>query len=437
MQEPPRSSPPQLIRALGRWSMVALAVNCILGSGIFGLPSLLAGLLGRASVLAVLIAALAMGVIIACYAEVATRFNATGGTYLYLRTAFGRLIGVQTGWLTLLVRITACAASTDLFADYLRELWPAAASGGTRLLVITAFIGLLLVINIRGVRAGALMSNLAVLGKLLALGILCVAAVVWFARHAPLTPPAVSAPVSGWRSALLLLFFLYGGYEAALYPLGEARDPRRDVVFALFTALGVVALLYAALQFVTISVLADPAASARPLADVARVLMGAPGGALVTVGALVSVYGYVSANMLASPRGMYALAEQGDFPPLFARVHARYHTPYVAIAVFAALVWLFARLGDFSWNVTLSAVARLLYYGAVCAAVPVLRRRAPAPAGFRVPGGLLLPVTGVVLCALLLSGVDFSKSLILLATIAVALLNWFTVSRRGAALPRA
>jgi basic amino acid/polyamine antiporter, APA family len=437
MQEPPRSSPPQLIRALGRWSMVALAINCILGSGIFGLPSLLAGLLGRASVPAMLVAALAMGVIIACYAEVATRFSATGGTYLYLRAVFGRLIGVQAGWLTLLVRITACAASTDLFADYLSEFWPAAAHGGARVFVISAFVGLLLLVNVRGVRAGALMSNLAVLGKLTALGLLCAAALLWFSHHAPLVPQPVVVPWSGWRHALLLLFFLYGGYEAALYPLGEARDPQRDVGFALFTALGVVALFYALLQFVTVSVLPDPAASARPLADVARVMLGVPGSALVTAGALVSVYGYVSANMLASPRGMYALAEQGDFPPLFARVHARYHTPYVAIVVFAASVWVFAWLADFSWNVTLSAVARLLYYGAVCVAVPVLRRRDGQPPGFRVPGGWLLPVTGVTLCALLLSGVDFSKSLILLATVAVAFLNWLAVRRAGAVPARA
>jgi basic amino acid/polyamine antiporter, APA family len=430
MQEPPRSSQPQLIRALGRWSMVALAVNCVLGSGIFGLPSILAGLLGRASVPAMLIAALAMAVIIACYAEVATRFTMTGGTYLYLRSAFGRLIGVQAGWLTLLVRITASAASTDLFADYLSEFWPPAAHGPARLLVVSAFVLVLLLINLRGVGSGALMSNIAVVAKLAALGALCVAAALWFRSHAPLRPQPIAAPLGHWRSALLLLFFLYGGYEAALYPLGEARRPQRDVVFALFSALGVVALLYSVLQFVTISVLAAPAASAHPLADAARVLMGPAGGALLTAGALVSIYGYVSANMLASPRGMYALAERGDFPALFARVHERYHTPYVAIATFALLVWLFAQLADFSWNVTLSAVARLFYYGAVCVAVPVLRRRAPNRGGFRVPGGVVLPFTGLALSVALLSGVDFSRSLILLATIGVALVNWLAVRGR-------
>ena len=112
--ETPRSSQPQLIRAIGRWSMVALVVNSILGSGIFGLPSAVAALIGSASVVAVLIAGAGMGVIIACYAEVASQFSETGGTYLYVRHTFGRFAGVQVGWLMLLSRVTACAAGVSL-----------------------------------------------------------------------------------------------------------------------------------------------------------------------------------------------------------------------------------------------------------------------------------------------------------------------------------
>src|SRR5258708_35085115 len=109
MTEPPRTSQPQLVRAIGRWSMVALAVNSILGSGIFGLPSVIAGLVGGASPAAVLIAGAGMAVIIACYAEVASQFTETGGTYLYVRHAVGQLAGVQVGWLMLLSRLAAGA----------------------------------------------------------------------------------------------------------------------------------------------------------------------------------------------------------------------------------------------------------------------------------------------------------------------------------------
>ena len=180
--------------------------------------------------------------------------------------------------------------------------------------------------------------------------------------------------------------------------------------------------------------LPDPAHSVRPLADAARVFLGDTGAAFVTISALVSVYGYISANLLTAPRGMFALAEGGDFPSVFAAVHSRFRTPYVSIVVFALLLWSFSLLASFSWNVTLSAVARLFYYGAICLAVPVLRRRQPDAALVRVPGGILLPALGVLICATLLTRADFSKSLILLATVAVALGNWVAVRHSPDAL---
>jgi amino acid transporter len=431
MTPEPRSSQPELVRAIGRWSMVALAVNSILGSGIFGLPSAVAGLIGRVSPLAVVLAGVGMGVIIACYAEVASQFTETGGTYLYLRRAFGRLIGLQVGWLTLLSRLTAVAAAVDLLVTYLAEFWPGATQATPRLLIITTFIAALAAVNCRGVGAGTLMSNASVVAKLAALGVVCVAGVGWLAVHPAVAAPPVTASADSWLKAMLLLLFPYGGYEAALNPMGEARNPRRDVAFALFVALAILTVLYATLQWVVVGVLADAAHSVRPLADAARVVMGERGAELIAVGALISVYGYVSANLLTAPRGMFALAERGDFPAVFGSVHPRWRTPYVSIAVFAVLLWGFSQFASFSWNVTLSAVARIFYYGGICAAVPVLRRRQPGAAAFRLPGGLLLPVVGVALCAVLLTRVDFSKSVILLATIAVALLNWALVRDRG------
>ena len=430
--EPTRSSQPELIRAIGRWSMVALAVNCILGSGIFGLPSVVAGLIGRASPLAVLLAGIGMGVIIACYAEVASQFPETGGTYLYLRHAFGRLVGLQVGWMTLLTRLTAGAAAVNLLVSYLAEFFPAATDPVPRLIIITVFIGAIAWVNCRGVGGGTLMSNASVVAKLGALAVVCVAGVAWLIFHPPVAAQAVSVNADSWLKAMLLLLFAYGGYETALNPMGEARNPRRDVAFALFVALAILTVMYAILQWVVVSVLTDPAHSQRPLADAARVLMGEPGAALISVGALVSVYGYVSANILTAPRGMFALAERRDFPAIFGAVHPRWRTPYVSIVVFALALWGFSQFASFSWNVTLSAVARILYYGGTCAAVPVLRRMQPGAAAFRLPGGLVLPVLGMVICAVLLTRVDFSKSLILLVTIGIALVNWLMVRDRPA-----
>jgi basic amino acid/polyamine antiporter, APA family len=426
----PKSLQPELIRAIGRWSMVALAVNSIVGSGIFGLPAPVAGFVGRASPFAVLLAGAGTGVIIACYAEVASQFTETGGTYLYLRRAFGRLVGVQVAWLSLLSRITAIAAGVNLFVTYLGEFWPQATQPSPRLAIITAFIGGLAAVNYRGVGAGTLVSNVTVVAKLAALALVCAAGVAWLGVHAAVAAPAVTSSGDDWLKAMLLLLFAYGGYEAALNPMGEARNPRGDVAFALFAALAIVTVLYSLLQWVVVGVLAEPAHSQRPLADVMRVVSGEPGAALISIGALVSVYGYLSANMLTTPRGIFAPAQNGDFPALLAAIHPRWRTPYVSIVLFAVLLWGFSQFASFSWNVTLSAVTRVVYYAGICAAVPVLRRRQPEAAAFRLPGGLTLPVIGMVICVVLVTRVDFGKSVILLVTVAAALINWGLVRDR-------
>jgi basic amino acid/polyamine antiporter, APA family len=420
----------ELVRVIGRWSLAALTINSIVGSGIFGLPSLVDDLLGRLSPLAVILAGGAMAVIVACYAEVASQFSETGGTYLYARAALGRFVGLQVGWMTMLSRFTACAANANLLVIYLGEFWPQVAHPLLRFSVITALLGLLTLVNYCGVRGGTLVSNGFVIAKLAPLALICIAGGIYLATHSAIPAPTPTINAHSWRTALLLLFFAYGGYEAALNPMGEAKNPRRDAAFALFTALAAVTLIYTIIQIVVVAVLPASLHSQRPLADAAQVFLGRGGAMLVTAGALVSVYGYLSANLLTAPRQIFALAEQRDFPDVFGLVHAKFKTPHVAILVFAFLTWTLALAGSFTWNVTLSAVSRLFYYGAICVAVPVLRRSQPRAAWFRLPAGPVLASLGVIICLVLVTGADFSKSLILLATIGVALVNWIAVRKR-------
>ncbi len=421
---------PGLVRAIGRWSLAALTVNSVLGSGVFGLPSVIAGLVGSASPLAVLLGAAAMAVVMGCYAEVASQFVETGGTYLYVRVAFGRFAGIQVGWFWLLARLTACAANANLLVIYLGELWPQAAHAVPRLLVLTLLLGLLATVNYRGVRAGAMVSNVFVVAKLLPLSIVCLAGGFFLiANHRVVAATAPHTSPDAWLKAMLLLFFAYGGAENALTPMGEAKDPRRDAAFALAVALATITLIYTVTQWVVVDMLPDPGHSDRPLADVARILAGRSGASFIAVGALLSVYGYLSAAMLTGPRATYALAERGDFPSWFAAVHPEFRTPYVSIIAMALLVWSLALFGSFAWNVTLSAVARLLYYGLVCGAVPVLRRRQPGAATFRLPGGPFIPIVGIAICLVFATGVDLSKSLILAATFSIGLLTWLMAQR--------
>lgn len=426
-----QASSPTLLRAIGRWSMAALVINCVIGSGIFGLPSKIAALVGSASVLAVPVAGMAIGFIMACFAEVSSRFTETGGPYLYVRQAFGRLMGIQVAWLVWLVRITACAANANLFVTYLGEFWPRAVQPIPRFAIITLLLGLLAAVNVRGVRAGAQVSNFFTTTKLLSLGLVCAAGAYYLIATGHVAPSSqVLAPhAKEWMQAVVLLIFAYGGFEGALVSSGELRDPRRDTPFGLLAALVTCTVLYSLVQWVVVGALADPGHSERPLADVARLALGHAGAGVIAIGALLSIYGYLGGNILATPRITFALAEQGDFPSPFAAVHSRFRTPYVSILVFVILTWLLALFGSFTGNATLSAGSRLFYYALVCAALPVLRRKQPGAALIRLPGGTVIAAVGVLICLGLMASIDYSKSLLLVATMAIAFLNWVVVRR--------
>jgi APA family basic amino acid/polyamine antiporter len=418
-----------LVRAIGRWSLAALTVNSIIGSGIFLLPATVAGLLGKRSVLAVLIAGAAMGVIMACFAEVASQFSEAGGPYLYARTAFGRLTGILVGWMLYLAQAAAPAASANLFVIYLAEFWPAAKDPWPRFAILTLLVGVLALINVRGAQQGAAVSNLFTVAKLLPLLMVISAGAAVTVIHPAPWGAASALPASAWMQAMVLLIFAYGGFESALAPMSEAKNPARDAAFALFVALIACTTIYALVQWVVVGVLGPAATTDRPLAEVARITMGNRGAELVAMGALVSVYGYLSAKLLGMPRVTFALAKGGDLPSLFGAVGPKFHTPWFSILFYAAAVWGLAMVGSFTWNVTLSVVARLFYYAVVCAAVIALRRKQPLAARFRLPGGPLLAVLGIAIAVALATQVDLSKSLILGATVGAAVLNWLWARR--------
>lgn len=423
------------MRAIGRWSLAALVINSVIGSGIFGLPSIIAGLLGSLSLLAYVLAALGNGVIMGVFAELASRFTAAGGAYLYAREALGRFAGIQIGWMSWLVRITAAAANANLFVIYLAEFWPRVREPRLHALILALLLGLLAAVNYRGVRSGANISNFFTVAKLVPLAIFLVAGAIFVLVRDPATPPLTSAATSeAWVRALLLLAFAYGGYDGALMPLGEAKNPRRDAPFALFTAMIALFVIYAGIQWIVMTVLPNPAETVRPLADAARIFLGPPGAVLMAVGALVSVYGYLSANVLNAPRLTFALATRRDFPPAFAWLHPRYHTPYFSILAFVFVTWLLAVSADFPWNAEFSGVTRLFTYGSACVAFIVLRRRPGAyPPAFRLPAGNVFAALGLIFCLVLMSQMGWIHLLIVGVTILIALVNWLWARRVRAA----
>jgi len=409
-----------LVRGIGRGSMVALFINAVIGAGIFGLPSRVHELLGPWALLAYVVCALLVLLVVLCFAEVGSRFEATGGPYLYARTAFGSVIGFQVGWLVWLTRVTAFAALCNLLVDYLARVWPVAGSAGGRVAIATLATVAIAAINIRGVRMAAIVANVFTVGKLVPL-VLFVAVGLFFLEPAGFV--AAGAPAVGdFPAAMLLLVFAFTGFESATVPTGEVRDPRRTLPFAILAAMAVIVPLYLLIQVVCIGTLPGLASSTTPLADAAGRFAGQAGTALIVAGALVSIGGTLNGLVLAAPRLLYAMAEQRQLPPLFARTHARFHTPHWSILATAACMLALTLSGSFLTAVALSTITRLLAYAATCVAVPVLRRRdgeAGLPeAVFRVPGGGWVVATALAVIAWLVG----SANSVELRNVAIAML---------------
>lgn len=432
MSDPAR---PELVRTIGRWALTGLVINGVIGSAIYGLPSVISGKLGGAAPWAWVMAAVLIGVVVACFAEVASRFRGAGGPYLYARATFGRFAGVQTGWMAYLARLTGSATVANLFVIYLGEFFPGFTTRAAGVLVLTLLIGGLAAVNYRGVGLGAQVSSLLAGLKLAGLGLFVVAGLVWIAGHGAVAPPPTPSGTGPWLESLLILVFAYGGFEAALMPLAEARDPERDAPVALFVALAAATLVYTLGQTVVTLTLPDPAATSRPLAESARTFLGTPGAVFMAGCALLSTFGYLAGGMVNVPRLTFAMAEQGDLPRVFQAVHAGFRTPHFSIFCYALLVWVLAASGSFLQNLTLSVVARLITYGLVCAALPVLRRRdgqpgaAPA-ARFRLPGGMAFAAAGVLGMLVIATQVSAREAAIMAVVVVLATLHWKVTSPR-------
>jgi len=407
---------PALIKAVGLYSLGAIAVNGMVGSGIYVLPAQVAKILGPAALSAYLTAGLAAALIILCFAEVAALFDRSGGPYLYARTAFGDFVGFEIGWMTLLARLTAMAAISNAFASYLGFFWPAAAAGAGRVVVITALIAALTVINYRGVRYGTWVNNLLTISKLAPLAFFVIAGLFFLD---PQRPSAWTLPDSaGLRQASLLLIFAFGGFEFAVVPGEEVQHPRRNVPIALLGAICFVAVFYVSIQFVAQGTLPELASSATPLASAGRKFLGPVGGVLLTVGAVLSTSGTNSALMLVTPRILFAMADGHQLPSVIGRVHSAFRTPFVAIVISAVAGIACAMYSEFASLAAISAISRLLSYMATCLAVPVLRRKMPdASRWFAVPGGWTIPIAACALSIWLLMGSTRNQITISLGTL--------------------
>lgn len=387
-------------RVVSRWEILALSLNDVVGSGVYLLPAAAAAL-GPASPFAVLFAGVAVSLVVLCFAEAASRFDAPGGAFLYARAAFGDFAGFEVGWMTFLTRVATLASLSAGFAQALSWIWPAAGSGVPRLLAVSVPVVFLVSVNVAGVKAGARTAASLLVLKLSPLVVLLVLGAPRVRAELLLAPSPVEARLG---EVALLLLFAYAGFENTPAAAGEFQKPERNVPFALLSQIALVTLLYVSVQVVTQGTLPGVTASKTPLADASRLLMGAGGGVLLSVGALASILGTMGTTVFSAPRYLYALARDGYGPAFLGKDHPRFGTPAAAIVALAALALPLAWTGSFLGLAALSVVARLTTYVATAAAIPVLRKKRPADgAARRLPGGAAIPAGAIAVCLFLLA----------------------------------
>jgi amino acid transporter len=341
--------------------------------------------------------------------------------------------GFTVGWLVWVVRLTSFAANCNLLPDYLGLFFPAASHGLPRALIIIGVVTALAAANVRGVRIVADASNAMAIGKLVPLGIFAIAGLFF------IDPARFSfAVVPGYHSfsqAVLLLVYAFTGFEMAVIPAGEVRQPGRDQPAALMMGMAVVVTVYILIQAVCIGTLPGLAGSQRPLADAAGHFLGPWGAVLMTVGIVVSLGGNLNVLILTASRTIFAIAQRGELPKPLAAVHPRFHTPAAAVILTTALMLVLTLSGTFVYLITLSTIARLVTYLATCSALPLLRRRPSAPAAtFRMPGGVFVAVAGVVLCLWLLSNSTLREARDTGIAVAIGLSLYWLNRRHGAGL---
>ena len=386
----------QLVRALGVRQLTATIFNHTVGSGIFVLPAFAVAELGSAAPLAYLVCAGVMALVVLMFAEAGSRVTITGGPYAYVEVGLGPFFGFAAGILLAVSQISACGAIAMLLAESIARLlglgpaWPA--------LIVVALVGGLAYVNILGVQRGARVIEVFTVAKLVPL-LFFVIVGAFFIEPANLRwdalPPAADVAVT-----VGTLIFAFTGIETALMPSGEVKDPTRTVPRAAMLALAGATLLYLGVQAVGLGVMGTGLANdtVAPLATATATFAGGTGAALVLAGASVSMFGWLTGSILAGPRALFALSRDGFLPRALAAVHPRWHTPWIAIAVYGVIAVGVSLTSSYRELAVLSNLASFGVYVLGAFAVWRLRVRdvrADRPP-FLMPGGMLVPVLACV-----------------------------------------
>ncbi len=399
----------ELKRTLSLTDVVALGINGVIGTGIFLLPGKAHGLMGPASILTLLFAALLSLLIALCFAEVGSKFKGTGGAYLYALRTFGDTPGFFVGWMVLIVTLTSWAAMVNGLATAVSAYVPALAKGEPwRDVAMVTFMAGLTGLNLLGAKMGARVSNIFTVAKLVPI-ILFIVIGLFHIETEHFTPFAPMGLEENFFDTTLLILYAYVGFEALVVPAGEMANPRRAVPLALISVLVVSVVVYVGVLVVATGTLPEIAGHASPVQAASENFMGGLGAKVIAAGILISMIGVNSAQVLVGPRRVFALSENGHLPRVLSWVSPK-GVPHVAlVAILVVSSVLAVGIGDFATLAKVSVVARFAQYIATCLAAFLATLRGKKTIGdadqgttFQLPWGPAIPIGALVLCAVLL-----------------------------------
>jgi basic amino acid/polyamine antiporter, APA family len=402
------TSPRRVIGVLG---LGLMAVNFIVGVGIFGLPGLVAAQLGAAALFAYLVVIVLIFLVGLCFAETGSRVAGTGGLYAYAQVAYGPVVGGIAGTLIWAANsVVPNAAVSNLLVDTLAAEIPGLGNAVPRTVILALLYSLFVIVNVRSARHGTRLSALLCIIKILPLVALVVAGS--FAIHGANLHWIGTPSAAKIGESCVLVFFAFMGTEGALGTSGEVINPARTVPRAIVLALTLVATLYVGLQLVTQGVLGpDLATSKAPLVDAALVVFGPWGERLIVATIVLSVIGYLAADFLSSPRTLLALAQQGQLPRALSSLHPRFGTPAASIVTYTMLCALVAWTGSFRQLVIVATSGTLLLYLICCLGLLRLRAKRVETDGepFRAPGGPFVPIAASAIIVWMLTTLELKE----------------------------
>jgi len=401
-----------LKKDLSYFDLTSIVVGSIVGADIYIASALTAGLLGPAALLVWFVAGACATVLALVFAYCSYYVPCVGGPFAFVSEAFDDFFGFITGWSIWIAELISLPVFAIAFTKYFQYFLPL--DFYQQILLKGVFLFLLTYINIRGVKAAGRVNDVLTIIKLVPLIILIIVGFGFFLIH-PGVPTANYIPFApqGFGSfgfALVLIFWAYVGFEMGTLPASEVRNPRKTIPKAIITGMTIVLLFYMLTNIVVYGTInwKDLAQTSTPLVLAGGILLGTFGAVLMALGALVSVSGSDESGTLGTARLSYAMAIDGLFPRIFSKVHSKYQTPYMALAIQGIIAFILSIFSGLTQLISFSVFNLAFAFLLTCLALLVLRRSTAK----KLYGQRILPWVGILICLYLIISTDLTNILI-------------------------